>query len=400
MKKSSIQVLTFVGVFVLTLGVLYGVKFWQDKKIDGVDANLGDGIYTTAVSYRGEAYLIPPEDIYDYGQSAEDLPALTDPLFVSVDEADAYLAEEVSGIDVEVGGVHRFYSYQILNWHEVVNDTFGDEKFLVTLCPLCRSAVVYDRSVDGIDLTFNSDGRVYNNNVLLRDAETDSLWLQLRGLAVSGEKIGTQLSIYPSVTMTWAEWKEAYPNGEVLSNETGYVRDYARHPYANYDTAETIYFPLNHEDNIVAKKWLLTGYVNERETIAFVNTIMKGFVVSNETVGGKPIVAFSNADGNQIHVFDASVNGETLTFAYDFETKKITDTKTNSVWSLEGLATSGSLRGTQLVLLPTQEAFWMCWVSQYPKTLVSHMERVDETLSAEDSIEGETLTVPLDGSAE
>ncbi|MFA6522593.1 MAG: DUF3179 domain-containing protein [Patescibacteria group bacterium] len=390
MKKSTIQVLTFVGVFVVALGVLYGIQEWRYSNNSGEGADLSSGVYTQAVN----GSLIPEDEIYDYGQSAEDLPALTDPTFVSVTTADEFLADEVYGVDVEVGGMHRFYSFQILNWHEVVNDTFGEQKMLVTLCPLCRSAVVYDRTVDGTALTFNSDGRVYNNNVLLRDAETDSLWLQLRGLGVSGKEISTQLTLYPSTTMTWADWKEAYPTGEVLSNETGFDRDYTRHPYSNYDTAETVYFPLNHEDSRITSKWLLRGYVNGGEQIAFVNTVMRGFGVSNETVGEKKIVAFYDADSDSVSVFDPVVGDETLTFSYNFNFKKILDDQTGSEWDANGVAISGAYHGVKLTALPTQESFWMCWSALYPKTKISQMpDATPEETTAEDTSSPEGVSI-------
>jgi len=51
-------------------------------------------------------------------------------------------------IGVERDGAARAYPLKLLNWHEVVNDTFG-QPLLVTYCPPCGSAMVAKRQVAG-----------------------------------------------------------------------------------------------------------------------------------------------------------------------------------------------------------------------------------------------------------
>ncbi len=371
--KSTIAIILFL---IAVLAIMYGVR---EIRISNIEASFNacekeNGLCTEVIEYEGESYLLPPGELYDTGLASEDFPAIDEPVFESIYAVDDILADNVYGIDVEVNGAHRFYSFQILNWHHVVNDTFGGVELAITHCPLCKSGTVYET-----ELTFDTDGRVYNNNFLLSDRETGSTWLQLSGIAIAGEQIGNELNIYPSKTMSWEDWKNAYPNGEVLSTDTGHVRDYASHPYGEYDTAGIIYFPLTAElDTRISYKWSVYGISDSENQIAFSGTILQGFGAANETFGDQSIVGLYDYDANVIRVFNRTAGDQVLTLAYDFDAETYTDEETGSVWNANGLATSGELSGVQLDEIFGKEVFWMCWSSQYPDTFLSKIDNEGE----------------------
>ena len=60
--------------------------------------------------------LLPPDAI----------PALTDPAFVTAEEADAFLAEDEPVLGIVHDGRAKAYSIWQLDRHEIVNDTLGD----------------------------------------------------------------------------------------------------------------------------------------------------------------------------------------------------------------------------------------------------------------------------------
>lgn len=91
---------------------------------------------------------------------------------------------------------------------------------------------MYDRRVSDRELTFGISGKLYKQNVLLYDQQTDSLWSQIKRQAVTGELTGNALKVLPSVETSWQEWKLKYPNTLVLSDRTGYDRDYRGDPYS------------------------------------------------------------------------------------------------------------------------------------------------------------------------
>ncbi len=90
---------------------------------------------------------------------------------------------------------------------------------------------MYDRKLNGKTYTFGVSGKLYRDNLVLYDRETNSLWSQLRNEAIAGPLAGATLGALPATVTTWAEWRRAHPQTRVLSTATGYRRDYARDPY-------------------------------------------------------------------------------------------------------------------------------------------------------------------------
>ncbi len=194
----------------------------------------------------------------------DDIPSIDEPAYESVASADVYLNDVGKGLAVEVGSRARFYPFQILVWHEVVNDTLNGRDLLVTFDPLTYASAVYDRG----DM-FGVSGKLWNSNTLLYDRTTESLWSQLRGEAIEGTLAGTRLTRYSSEVMAWATYKIEYPYGQVLSRETGADRDYTQDPYDGYYESAAIWFPLDREDPRLAPKSFVFGVERQGAAVAF-----------------------------------------------------------------------------------------------------------------------------------
>ncbi|MCR4314400.1 MAG: DUF3179 domain-containing protein [Candidatus Uhrbacteria bacterium] len=210
----------------------------------------------------------------------DDIPAIDEPVFESVASADVYLNDAGYGIAVAIGSRVRFYPFQILVWHEVVNDTLSGRDLLVTYDPLTYASAVYDRTD-----TFGVSGKLWNSNLLLYDRTTESLWSQLRGEAIDGTRVGTRLTRYPSRVMAWVDYKSTYSSGQVLSRETGFDRDYTQNPYEGYDESQAIWFPLDHEDTRLAPKSLVYGAMQGGTAMAFLVDSVSEFDTIQAIVG-------------------------------------------------------------------------------------------------------------------
>lgn len=138
-------------------------------------------------------------------------------------------------IALEIGGEARAYPLQILTWHEIVNDVIADVPVVVTFCPLCNPAITFDRRLEGQVFDFGTSGLLRNSDLVMYDRASKSLWQQLTGEAIVGDMVGQQLTFLPSAIVSFADFRQAYPDGIVLSRDTGYRRDYGRNPYAGYD---------------------------------------------------------------------------------------------------------------------------------------------------------------------
>jgi hypothetical protein len=186
---------------------------------------------------------VPVGKILSGGPPRDGIPAIDQPRFVDADQ-DRLLQPKSLVVGVYLEGISRAYPIAILNWHELVNDRFGDSAVVVSYCPLCGSAMVFAAEQGGRTLQFGVSGLLYNSDLLLYDRQTESLWSQISAEAISGEMVGRRLKLLPSVLTSWQRWLAEHPGTQVLSSDTGYRRDYQRSPYADYEHNEQIYFPV------------------------------------------------------------------------------------------------------------------------------------------------------------
>jgi len=180
------------------------------------------------------------------GPGKDGIPSIDTPKFVPLatfehpDSVQAILMNDTTGVKV--------YPYNILTWHEIVNDTVNGVPVAVTFCPLCGSSIVYDRRVDKETLTFGVSGFLLESNMIMFDREHEALWQQSTGRVLAGRDLSTELQLAPFQLMTMGEIKKMYPAAQVLSEDTGYTRDYGRNPYAGYEDDEGYIFAPSKED--------------------------------------------------------------------------------------------------------------------------------------------------------
>ena len=201
------------------------------------------------------------------GVRKDDIPAINNPKFVKKEQAN--LMDNVTGILVKIANEYRYYPYNILVWHEIVNDNIGDVYYSVTFCPLCDSGIVFNRSVGGEVLQFGVSGLLFESNLLMYDTKTESLWSQARGEAVVGDYTGTKLELIPLQLLTFKEVKEKYPNADILSEDTGFHRHYDTTPYSGYLETEELIFPVTVSDKRFFSKELFYVFPFGEHSVAF-----------------------------------------------------------------------------------------------------------------------------------
>lgn len=200
---------------------------------------------------------IPRNEIHSGGPPRDGIPSIDHPVFIQPATAD-YMLDTDEVVSVTVDEETRAYPLRIIVWHEIVNDTVSGQPIAVTYCPLCGTAMVFSRKVDGRTLDFGVSGILYQSDVLMYDRQTESLWSQLAMSAVSGLLVKTKLEWLPSEQLTWAAWKTKYPKGKVLSTNTGFRRDYSGTAYARYKKSPTTMFPVpSHRKELPPKEWVI-----------------------------------------------------------------------------------------------------------------------------------------------
>jgi len=249
------------------------------------------GYRSAGLSTNTAEHSIPLDQVLDGGPGKDGIPALTNPKFTSITSADPNITDTVEGILVNVGSDTRFYPYNILVWHEVVNDVVGGKPLVITFCPLCGSAIVYDPAVNGKPEQFGVSGKLYNSNLLMYDKTTEGLWSQVEGEAVVGDLTGKKLALYPSQVVSFKTVRAQYPQAQVLSTDTGYRRDYSFYPYGNYNSTSQLYFPIAVADTRLPAKEIMYIVNFNKHSVAFKVRDLKPGVIAKVDVGGKPLVA-------------------------------------------------------------------------------------------------------------
>lgn len=273
--------------------------------------------------------LIASEQIHAGGPPKDGIPAIDQPSFIAAGSA-SFLRNDETVLGLVRGGIARAYPIRILNWHEVVNDRYGDDAVVVTFCPLCGTGVAFDARIDGRVLSFGVSGLLYNSDVLLYDRQTQSLWSQLLAQAISGPMKGQRLTMLPLTHTTWADWRASHPATKVLSLLTGKIRPYARDPYAGYESSEQIMFPVAFRS---------AGYHPKERVLG---------VRIGEQTKAYPFVELGKTSG----VVSDRIGDTALTIRFDRKASR---------------ATAHTADGRQLAAVV---GYWFAWYAFYPTTAV------------------------------
>lgn len=290
-----------VGYLVLALAPLLGGAA-QGEVLNGFDlANLS---IERGLVQRGG----PPRD---------GIPALTDPAFVSAREAGLQARDRVIG--VHHAGVAKAYPLNIMNWHEVVNDRFGDTAVAVTYCPLCFTGMAFAAERAGQRQHFGVSGLLFNSDVLLYDRETESLWSQIAQRAVSGPLNGTALQLLPTHNTTWADWSRRHPETLVLARDTGHVRDYGRDPYGSYAASPEVMFPVAFRAKGFHPKEPVLGLSLQGQHRAYpFSELLRAGTPLTETMGGETVRIEFDAEHQTGRILDAQGRELPAVMAYWF----------------------------------------------------------------------------------
>ncbi|NRB43112.1 MAG: DUF3179 domain-containing protein [Pseudomonadales bacterium] len=322
-----------------------------------LNGSLGYSMHARSVLHAAMAFVLLMISVYCYGQGQsyngfklgntlvdkslimsggpprDGIPSLFNPTMINAKEA-SFLQDNDRIIGINIAGQRRAYPINILNWHELVNDQIADRAVLISYCPLCGTGMVFDRHIDKKTLRFGVSGLLYNSDVLFYDHSTESLWSQIMTTAISGPMKGQKLKLLAASHSSWGYWKKQYPDTLVLSNKTGYDRDYSRDPYVSYRRSKQVMFPVTDQDGrLDAKDWVLG--INHRNH-------QKAYALS-------ALTAAVNAADNKTTITDRIGNNDIIIRFH-------VPSRTAEIFDEEG------------ELIAATWAYWFAWYAFYPET--------------------------------
>jgi hypothetical protein len=315
-------------------------------------------------------------------QIKDGIPAISAPELIRVSEVH-FLADKEPVIAFAAGDDIRAYPLQILIWHEIVNDVVDGKPVLITFCPLCNTAIAFDRGVDGRALEFGVSGFLRNSDLVMFDRQTETWWQQITGEAIVGDLTGSRLDLLPSSIVSWLDFRTTFPEGRVLNRIEG-RRPYGSNPYVGYDDISSSPFlyrgatdaRLGPMERVATVEWA-------GETAAYPFSRLAKVRVVQETVGGRDIVVFFKRGTfsplDKSAIVDSRDIGSATVFSPVIRERKLTfqaasdafvDDQTGSRWDIFGRAVSGPLKGERLPLIVSGNDFWFALAAFKPDTRV------------------------------
>jgi hypothetical protein len=292
------------------------------------------------------------------GPPKDGIPSIDEPRFESVDSANGWLDDQDRIIGIHRNGLTRAYPQKLLVWHEIVNDTLGDEGIAVTYCPLTGTALAFERGQDQLGVS----GRLVNSNLILYNRSTDTYWPQILAAGIHGPQKGQGLKEVRVVWTDWASWRERHADTVVLSRRTGYARNYRRDPYGGYVPMSGYYagggtlFPVFASSERFSEKQEILGFRSADQAIAVVPEVL--------AAAGQLRVAGTHHDFLIIH--DPGL-GSGWVFRAESGQLPSTEDLGDIVFGRAGPASPALNR---LDSVNAFEAMWFAWHAFYPDTLV------------------------------
>ncbi|MEM8925356.1 MAG: DUF3179 domain-containing protein [Actinomycetota bacterium] len=335
--------------------------------------------------------VIDPATILSGGQPPDGIFPIDEPTYAPADQLDYEIADTEAVIAVEVDGDARAFPVQLMIWHEIVNTEIGGTPVTVTFCPLCNSALSFDRRFGEQVLDFGTSGELYQSALVMYDRQTESLWAHFTGQGLVGHLAGARLDLVPTQTVSYGEWKAAHPDGQVLTrnlNAPGsYQGLYGTNPYGGYDTEGLDPFGqffIGEIDRTLLAKARIVGIADDDGPVAVRFDDLAEQPVIPVTEGGRDLVVWfkqglaspldrfavpEGRDVGQTGVFvPTAADGTALTFTSDGDA--FVDEQTGSTWNILGAAVDGPLAGEQLASVPHTDAFWFAWATYQPGTVI------------------------------
>lgn len=318
-------------------------------------------------------------------------PSINYPAFIGKEKGLNLFFKHEPVISVSIDSEAKAYPLNMLTMHEMSNDSLGGIPILPTYCPLCNSSVVYDRRLKHNEkeylLDFEVSGMLRNSAMVMADKQTETWWQQLTGIGLVGELSGAELEVIPSLVISVEEFFNRYPDGKILSPETGTKSEerYGTNPYENYDDEsnkpwERFYNHTKLDPRLPPMERVIDVKGDNGYKIYPFSIIAKEGTI-NDSYDGKDIVIFykegtvSVLDNKEIEkskaigsatVFSSELDGNSLTF--EKKNGEFIDKETGSVWDITGLCLQGQLKGKELWPEPHSNHFAFAWLTFHPES--------------------------------
>ena len=343
-----------------------GYVAWKGETFSRIDPVYGE------ILRPGAAVRLRLREVHTGGVPLDGIPAIDDPPFVPPDVA-RFMRDTDTVFGVSLGGERRAYPVKVLSWHELLNDTVGGQPVVLSFCTLCGSGILYAAvDGDGNRLRFGTSGLLYRSNKLMFDRATLSLWSNLTGEAVVGERAaeGAKLRMLPMTLTRWDVWRQRYPDTTIMrpdpetARRTGY-----RYVEGAADRARAgVEFPVWRQSDALSRDEPIYALRIADEAKAYPLAKLRAERLVHDTLGGRHIVLVLDPATDAVRAYERG--GRRFEAPDETPLRQLRADDGSAWWIAEdGLAPDA---GGKLLLprVPGHAAFWFGWYAFYPETMV------------------------------
>ncbi|WP_115462683.1 DUF3179 domain-containing protein [Winogradskyella aurantiaca] len=315
-------------------------------------------------------WLIPVNEVRDGGPGKDGIPSIDDPKFSSVASFDSQINDNDLVVALKVGNNVKIYPHFILDYHEIVNDTFSADRLTLSYCPLTGTAFAWESQVGTTFTSFGVSGLLYNANLILYDRETDSNWSQILELCVNGESIGQVPIKHEVIETNWGTIKAMYPNALVLNADTGFSRPYGTYPYGAYLDVDDFFLftPSIINPQLPNKQRILAVKDGNRAKVYKFSSFEGGRVVKDSFINDRYLIV-GNADVMNAFLLSGDQNNLEFNFVHNGSEAFFEDNE-GTVWNIFGEAISGPRSGTILQSTNSFMSMWFAVAAFYPDPII------------------------------
>jgi hypothetical protein len=284
------------------------------------------------------------------------IPPVTGLSAASPHTAGTALLDEDFVLGVELAGETRAYAINMMGKpeSELLNDTLAGRPIAVTFCGTCQSALVFARTIENKTLTLQLSGELLGENMMMRDIETGSDWVQLTGEAIQGPLKGRRLEQIPSVWTDWKTWRDQHPHTTV-PDLPNVVQNYRHHPLYSAFPAERSFF--------ADIQW---GLAREQKARSWPFAHLDRQPVVNDVFSDQPLLIVFDRRTSTARAYDRRAGDVELTFR--LKGNDLADDQTGTIWDpTMGLGVNGPLKGRRLAPVAGTISLNWAWKSFHPE---------------------------------
>ncbi len=280
------------------------------KKNDSIEKATPGSTVVKKVSLQNDftGAKIKSEDLLQGCAGKDCIPSIDSPRFEDGQKV-SWLQENDIVLTLNYKGVQRAYPQRIMNWHEIINDEIAGDPIAITFCPLCGSAVAFERKVDGVITELGVSGKLHDSDLVMYDRYEGNLWQQITGEGLVGPAARRNEKLKPVLlgTTTWGEWIKEYPNSQVLSKDTGFSRNYDQYPYGTYEQDDQLLFGVKGLNKSLQIKTVVYGVEVNGKSKAYPASIFDKNAIIEDSLGDTKLKLEKTASG-EIEVTNLQTN--------------------------------------------------------------------------------------------